>query len=37
MFKIHSSYVASLSYVVSIEFTSLSSSYLLSKKYKKYI
>jgi hypothetical protein len=35
--QIHSSCVASFSYVVSIEFTSFSSSYLLSRKYKKYI
>jgi len=34
---IYSSCVASLSYVVSIEFTSFSSSYLLSIKFKKYI
>ena len=34
---IDSSCVASFSYVVSIEFTSFSSSYLFPKKYKKYI
>jgi len=36
-FSINSRCVASFSYVVSIEFTSFSSSYLLPKKYKKYI